>query len=282
MISKIKYWRHCRKHPPDYAKKWPDLPVQQLIYFRDHPEDGAYIVFIDYEGDLDWRRDDMAEAFTKKQNYDCHLSEVQNEVSVLEPLVHHWPRDVKFSAKRILGEALARVFRCDHDNALKVLAKGKKFIKDKSREVSRYWTLQACTAAAILALGLGLAAIWKSEALKELFGQIPFVLFLAACAGAIGALLSVILRLGNLAFDSTAERRLHYAEGVTRIMAGGISGVLVGALVKVGIILPVFAQSGMATTAMCAAALIAGASERLVPTIIAKVESTDTLTNGDK
>lgn len=282
MISRIRYWLHCRKHKPEHELKWPDLPVEQLVYFRDHPDDGAYIVFVDYEGDIDWRRDDKAEDFTKKADYDCHVSEVQNEVSVLEPLVRNWPRDVKCSAKRILGEALARVFRCDRDNALQALAKAKKFIADKSCEVSRYWTLQACTGAAAVAVVLGLIAIWQSDVLTAAFGHTPYLLFLAACSGGLGALLSVILRLGKLSFDATAERRLHYAEGVTRVVAGGISGTLVGALVKLGVFLPVFSQAGLTTTAVCAAALIAGASERLAPTIIAKVESTDPLMNGDK
>ncbi len=282
MICRIKYWLHCRKYPPEHAVKWPDLPVKHLVYFRDHPDDGAYIVFVDYEGDLDWRRDDKAEAFTKNGQYDCHVSEVQNEVSALEPLVRNWPKDVKFSAKRILGEALARVFRCDRDNALQALAKAKKFITNKSREVSRYWTLQACTGAAALAAVFGVVAVWQSATLTAAFGQTPYLLFLAACAGAIGALLSVILRLGKLSFDASAERRLHFAEGVTRILAGGISGILVGALVKLGVFLPVFSQSGLTITAVCAAALIAGASERLAPTIIAKAESTDPLLNGDK
>ncbi len=282
MISGIRYWQHCRKHKPEHEQKWPDLPVKQLVYFRDHPEDGAYIVFVDYVGDLDWRRDDQAEDFTKKADYDCHVSEVLNEVSALEPLVRNWPQDVKFSAKRILGEALARIFRCDRDNALQALAKAKEFIGDKSREVSRYWTLQACSGAAAVAVVLGVIAIWQSDALTALFGQTPYLLFLAACAGSLGALLSVILRLGKLSFDTTAERRLHYAEGVTRVVAGGISGTLVGAFVKLGIFLPVFSQAGLTTTAVCAAALVAGASERLAPTIIAKVESTDPVLNGDK
>jgi len=261
--------------------KWPDLPVKHLVYFRDHPVEGAYIVFVDYVGDLDWRRDDKAEEFTKNSQYDCHVSEVQNEVSALEPLVRNWPRDVKFSAKRLLGEALARVFHCDRDNALEATKKAKKFIRDKSREVSRYWTLQACTASAAVAIALGVCAIWQSALLTQLFGQTPYLLFLAACAGATGALLSIILRLGKLSFDVTAERRLHYAEGLARIIAGGLAGVLIGALVKVGVFLPVFSQATQITTAMCAAALIAGASERLVPTIIAKVESTDPLLNGE-
>lgn len=282
MISRIRYWLHCHKFKPEHELKWPDLPVKHLVYFRDHPEVGAYIVFIDHVDDLDWRRDDKAEEFTKSANYDCHVSELQSEVSALEPLVKNWPTDVKCSAKRILGEALATVFGCDRDNAWRAIKKAKQFIRDKGREVSRYWTLKACTAAAGIAGTAGLLAVWQSAALTRTFGHTAYLLFLAAAAGAVGALLSVILRLGNLIFDTSAEKRLHYAEGVTRIIAGAISGALVGALVKIGVFLPVFTQTEHLTTAICAAALIAGASERMVPTIIAKLETTESQTNGDK
>lgn len=73
--------------------------------------------------------------------------------------------------------------------------------------------------------------------------------------------------------DSTAERHLHYIEGISRIVAGGISGVFVGAMIKLGLILPVFAQTGMETLAMCAGAMIAGASERFAAGIITSVEN---------
>ncbi len=278
MISDFRYWCHSRKHKPEHVLKWPDLPVKHLVYFRDHPKEGAYIVFVDYVGDLDWRRDDKAEECTREASCDCHVNEIQNEVSSLEPLVRNWPIDVKFSAKRLLGESLARAFRCDYKNALHALDKARAFIQAKSAEVSRFWALQACTASASVAVILGVTAIWQSEVIVRVFGRTSYHLFLAACSGALGALLSVILRLGTLSFDASAERRLHHAEGVARIIAGSISGILVGALVKLGVLLPVFSKADLTTTAICTAALIAGASERLAPTIIAKMESTDTLT----
>jgi hypothetical protein len=282
MLDHIRNWLHCRKYKQDYQQKWPELPVKSLVYYNDDPDQGTVIVFIDWSGDLDWQRDDKAVHYASEKGHDCHVSEILNATSALEPYVRNWPKDLKLSAKRVLGEAIARVFRCDYANGQDAIKKAKRFIIDKSREVSRYWTLQACTASATVAGALGVAAIWQSALLAQVFGRTPYLLFLAACAGAIGALLSIILRLGKLSFDASAERRLHYAEGVTRIVAGGISGILIGALVKLGVFLPVFSQAGLTTTAICAAALIAGASERLVPTIIAKVESTDPFLNGDQ
>jgi len=47
-------------------------------------------------------------------------------------------------------------------------------------------------------------------------------------------------------------------------------------MVRLGLILPVFGQAGMETLAMCAAAMIAGASERLAAGIVTKVENNET------
>ena len=76
--------------------------------------------------------------------------------------------------------------------------------------------------------------------------------------------------------DSTAEKHLHYLEALARIVGGGIAGILVGSMVKLGLFLPVFGQTGMETLAMCAAAMIAGASERLAAGIVTKVENNET------
>ena len=56
-------------------------------------------------------------------------------------------------------------------------------------------------------------------------------------------------------------------------MAGGIAGMLTGAMVKLGLFLSIFNQDKMLPLAMCTAAMIAGASERLAAGIITKVES---------
>ena len=90
----------------------------------------------------------------------------------------------------------------------------------------------------------------------------------------MGALLFVILNWGDRPkADSRTERHLHYLEGVSRIIAGGISGVLVGGSIQLGLILPVFTKSGMQSLAMCVAAMISGASEKLAAGIVTGIEN---------
>jgi hypothetical protein len=123
----------------------------------------------------------------------------------------------------------------------------------------------------------GLIEICLRTEVTGLVGSTPYLLSLCFWAGCTGALLFVVFRLGTQPrVDSTAEKNLHYLEAVARIVGGGIAGVLTGGMVKLGLILPVFRQAGMETLAMCAAAMIAGASERLAAGIVTKVENNET------
>jgi hypothetical protein len=197
---------------------------------------------------------------------------------LLEPIAQNWPDDLKLAAKRLLGEAIVSVLEGDTAGAESAVANAQRYLKNKSKQVSRYWTLQACLVTGGLA---ALAGIDEAIARTQIIGYIgrtPFLLSLCFCAGCIGAVLFVVLRFGKQPnVDSTAERHLHYLEGIARIVGGGIAGILVGGMVKLGLILPIFGQSGMESLAMCAAAMLAGASERLAAGIITKVENNEPL-----
>ena len=280
MFHGLRQWWHYRRHKQDYEKKWPELPVRHLVYYYDDPEEGAFIVFLDWEGDLDWNRDEKAVASVTSKDDNSRISGILNEVALLEPRIMGWPRDLKISINCMLGESIARAFACDHQLAREVLEHTRSRIREKSQEVSRYWTLQACFAGAGIAGVALVVGIWQAPAIVGAIGRTPHLLSLSFCCGAIGSLLSIIMRLGKVCVDASAERRLHFAEGFARIVAGGIAGVVIGAMVKLGMVLPVFSQASMTALATCAAAMLGGASERLVPGIIAKIEAEESQTKG--
>jgi len=85
-------------------------------------------------------------------------------------------------------------------------------------------------------------------------------------------LLSVVLRMGKSTVDVLAGKRIHFLEGVFRIIAGTISASIVSLSVYAGVLLPIFSQIQKQNIAMVLAGLIAGASERLVPSLIEKVQ----------
>lgn len=251
--------------------------IKYLIFHRRSAKDGEVVVYVDNDLELDWECDDKAGELIDTMPLKGAVRNILNGVAALEPISHSWPKDLKLTSKRLLGEAIASVLRDDVEGAEGALENAKKFVRAKSNQVSRYWTLQGCILAGILAAIFGGIEILNRIWVVSLVGRIPYLLSLCFWAGCIGALLFVVLRFGTQPkVDSTAEKHLHYIEAIARILGGGIAGVLVGAMVKLGLILPVFGQAGMETLAMCAAAMIAGASERLAAGIVTKVENSET------
>jgi hypothetical protein len=253
--------------------------VRHLIYHHEHPTNGEFIVFLDKQLDVDWETDDKFDQYIDATGtMKADLRKILHLVALLEPVAQNWPDDLKLSAKRMLGEAIVSVLEGDTDVAAKAVKSAKDFMMIKSKQVSRFWTLKACLFTGAVAAVLGTVVVVFRNQIIGFIGQTQFLLSLCFFAGCIGALLFVVLKLGKQPnADSTAERHLHYLEGVARIVGGGIAGVLIGGMVKLGLILPVFSQAGMETLAMCIAAMLAGASERLAAGIITKVENNEPL-----
>jgi hypothetical protein len=84
----------------------------------------------------------------------------------------------------------------------------------------------------------------------------------------------VIWRSGQLKFDCSAGKALHYLEGASRIWAGALSGVVVALAVKSQLVLAPLTRGGNAMTVLMLAAFAAGAGERLATSIISTFEST--------
>jgi hypothetical protein len=257
----------------DYIDIWRHIaPLVLVISTRD------YIVFIDKEGDVDWET---------TVGYDANAAEspdysrekrnaILNEAAFLETT----PCDgltlpSKLQFKRLIGEAIARGFDHDYEGARKVLASAAQFIRSRSEEISRFWYLSASFATAAVYAAIGLLAWILRNQFTSMLTPIGMWLALASVAGAIGALLSVIWRSGNLKFSSSSGRRLHYLEAASRICAGALSGFLVALAVKCEIALTAFTHGENLHGVMILAGLAAGASERFAGSIISKFDPAD-------
>lgn len=251
--------------------------VRYLIYYSVDDDEGEVVIFVDDDLDLDWEADGQLSEQVDQDPLRAAFTKIISGIAALEPIAHNWPDDLKLTSKRLLGEALASVFRKDPTGGEAALQSASKYVKTKSRQVSRYWTLQACFVVGLISAVAGLVEVSLRVKVTDVIGTTAFLLSLCFWAGCVGALLFVVMRFGKQPrVDSTAEKHLHYLEALARIVGGGIAGVLVGGMVKLGLILPVFGQTGMETLAMCAAAMIAGASERLAAGIVTKVENNET------
>jgi len=186
---------------------------------------------------------------------------------------HDISKQVIISFKRQIGESLARAFVKDFENAKLMIKQAKQYIIDRNIEQSRYMYLYASGTTAIASGLLGLIFWLLRGCVIGLIGETTFFCFLSFLIGALGAFLSVILRMGKTNLDFNASKKLHYMEAVSRIIAGMICALLVALCIKVGIILPLFNKIQSTRLAMIIGGLIAGSSERLAPSIIKKFDS---------
>ena len=90
----------------EYEEQWPGLPINYLIVASDD-----YIVFLDYENDIDWKTSDEFDAKELTPEEKNKYFAVKNEIDSAETIaINHIDDKVVIAFKRQLGEALVRVF----------------------------------------------------------------------------------------------------------------------------------------------------------------------------
>jgi hypothetical protein len=251
---------------------WADVEYNTLILLTKD-----YIVCIDPKKELFW---DTTPSFDDKHYVDSKFdrtkhSDIFSEVALLEA---HARKDLdegtRIELLCLIGNAVVFCFDFDYTTAQKALAAARQFLMERSEEISRSWYLTASFVTTFCFMASGLI-MWTARSwVERVVGDTVLWLCLSGVAGATGALLSVILRSGNLNVQSSAGRRLHYLEGSSRIAAGVLSGLIVSLAIKTGLILASLAPN-QPRSMMILAAMAAGASERLATSIIAQIDSGD-------
>jgi hypothetical protein len=254
------------KPPRDYITRWPACEVHYLILSAE-----GFIVFLDKDLDVDWS---TTTEWNSRIGDAKELGETLIRAAAVECIPNdHQRANVRLNFKRMIGEGVARALDGDYESAKKSLDRARVYIDARNVEKARYWQLcTACTLGVIFALcGLTLWLL-RDRAIRSL-GDPAFFLVLASVAGSIGAVLSMIFRMGNSSPTSEAPKSLHILEAASRVLAGCFSGLLASGAVQIGLILPVVAGNGHLRSMMLVVAFVSGASERLAPSIIARVES---------
>ncbi|MGB7282951.1 MAG: hypothetical protein WBE13_11875 [Candidatus Acidiferrum sp.] len=246
----------------------PDKDIHYLILKAEH-----FIVFLDSDLDVDWETSDEYDQIGPKDS--PQQNDILNRAASLEctPNDQH-KRSIRLNFKRMIGEAIARSLHGDYENAKKMLEQARLYIADRNVEKARYWQLLT---ACVLGLVAGLAGVimWAVRSyLSQLLGESAYFLALAAVAGSLGAVLSMIFRMGRSFPTSEAPRALHILEATSRMAAGCLSGLLVAGAVGIGLILPAFKTGVQSHLAMLLAGMVGGASERWAPSLIARFEGT--------
>lgn len=241
--------------------------IQEIIH-----KTPSFIVYLDDTYSFHWVSD-MAE--------DAHASDfgaVISSASYLEELGKGeqllLPAQ-RTSFQRLIGQSVARVLDDKKsDNAKDTLNKAESFLKARTTERARKWFISAIAISTGVALtGILLLWIFRNGAIARI-GATALELAIATGAGALGALISVVLRLSKLNVDAFAGKEVHYFEGVMRAIGGMAGALLIGLAIKSGLILGTINSSENSLILLLAVSIVAGASERIVPNLIKQVEGT--------
>jgi hypothetical protein len=254
-----------RTLPADSPESWKQLPIRYTV--RSVTGEQHYIVFIDHACDLDWMSN-FPVTTAKESVSGISFSGVLNAAALLEITVKSWNYDLKLLVKRTIGESIASALEGDLSGAKDALSKARELIEKKKLEVSKSWIFE-CSLRLSVSLFVvsvivsSLSWMYLDGAFSD-FWKVPIVFGI----GCIGALCSILFNLKKMNFDSMSEKRLHADEAYSRILVGGIAGLLSLLMMDVGLLGTNFQNSPSAIFLM---AFVFGGSERLLPGIIEKI-----------
>ena len=251
----------------NYEKIWAGIKYEYLVFGSED-----FIVYIDKDLDVDWETtrewDESGPIDTNEHHF------ILNEQARIETIPFEGLNKEKIvHFKRLLGEALARTFEHEYGYARQSLQAAENYIKERSSEVSRYWYLSSSLlTASIFIFSFILGWIFRNI-LENVFGNHFNEVLMVCSLGSVGALLSIILRIGKESLDSSSGQRLLRLEGISRILAGCLSGLLAMFAFNAGILFPTLVNETNHLWGLGLISFISGISERFVPSLVTKFES---------
>lgn len=221
--------------------------------------DDDFIVYIDEDLYVEWN-------MNNNSMLDANTGPHLNRVGQLEAVdTTYLDRTRVESYKRMIAEGVSRVFEKNLDAAKTALDFAESWITSRNTEVARGWYLLGSGLTALVALVTAVSlGYWHASLRQEPY----FNLMIGAAFGGIGAWLSVIQRTRTAGLDVAAGPILHYVEGAFRIMAGSLGAMLIAVAIRAGL----YAQAERLSV-IIVICMVAGVSERLVPSFIEQMES---------
>ncbi len=253
------HWYLPGEHDPASGR-----PIKSIIY-----QTREFIVSIDKKNELNW---------TSKMDiqYAPDFGEIESSVSLSENLAERlfWRKNC-FSYKKMLGGVMVRILADKNsDSAKSMLKEINNRIQEHGKESVRMaYIYCALFGLAFCAAGLsGIAIRGSYISLKLNSGTPIYETMGCGFLGGIGAFISTFFRFRNYTGSLVAGLPIHRLDGALRIVYGMTAGLLLSFAVK-GNILAGFADASNDTHwILYFLAMVAGASEILVPNLIKQTE----------
>lgn len=239
-------------------------PIKSIIY-----QTNDFIVTIDRKNELNW---------SSKQDLDYapDFGEIESRVSLSENLVERlfWRKNT-FSYKRMLGGVMVRLLADKNsDSAKSMLNEINDRIYEHGKESVRMaYIYSALFGLAFSAIGLIFIALWGLKFSQQLQSGNPiYETALCVFLGGIGAFISTFFRFKNYSGSLIAGNPIHRLDGTLRIVYGMVAGLFLSFAVKGNILAGFAYQENSGRWILYFLAMVAGASEVLIPNLIKQSE----------
>lgn len=221
--------------------------------------DDNFIIYIDEDLYVEWTMNDNKMLGPEAGPY-------LNRVGQLEAIDTSYLSEIRITSyERMIAEGVARLFDKNFEAAKDALDLAEAWITARNTEVAKRWYLVGAGLAALVSVLLVLVLGLWNQPLRAL----PYFNVMVGTAfGGLGAWLSIIQRSRTAGLDVAAGPMLHYLEGAFRIMAGSLGALLVAMAIRAGLFIQVERISVLIVICM-----VAGVSERLVPSFIEQMET---------
>lgn len=248
-----------------------DISTNNINYLIRYSSNN-YIVFLDAVMELDWEITDKYDKEHNDKEKEKYISKV--EYLQHQPVFRYLTTKQKKEFGTMLGAILVLILEGAYDNVQNCIDQATTYMKNRNCEITRKWQLISC-----LSIVCFLAIIIIIT--KHNFEYISIMMHIGEdtlkktgyiSLGIVGAALSIIQKSGSQCYDCEAGRMLVFLEVLSRMLASIISSFLIVYLFELDLIFSAFKNENHISACLIVICIIAGFSERLVPSIISKFE----------
>ena len=237
-------------------------PIINVVFQTD-----KFIVTIDKSYSLNWYAEDS-------MNYAPDFGEVVSQVNLSEALVDRiFKRKNNLAYKKMLGEALSRLLdECNSTSAKVILVEAKQRIAEHCKvTVKMVYIRSSVVSVCFAGLGVILTLLLKEQLLVLSPSKDIYRLLMCTFLGGLGAFINAFARFQNYEGSIVSGLGIHRLDGFLRIFYGLICGIIIALAVK-GNMLAGFAADDTRPWILYFLAMVAGASEVLIPNLVKQAE----------
>jgi L-rhamnose mutarotase len=256
-------------HKEEYQKvhnTFADISIDNISVLVRH-NDGKYVVFLDQASELDWETTNAFEEenAVNSEERDKILAEI--EWLQHQPCVKIISKERQVCFNLLLAECWCYALDDFFEIANTHLRRAEQYLNDRKVETSRKWQLFSCLSI-VGVFAIAVITINRCFFVSATFTDWSnYLLF-----GALGTALSLIINSSVRTYNCESGKLLNFLEVLSRLIASLLSCIVIILMFDLNIIFTAL-KDNHAPEALRLLCVIAGFSERLIPSILRKMEN---------